>query len=359
MTWLFPLLFFLGILFWLPVRVEIDTPGQVYRLSWRYIFASVCLLAIFLFTPAGACYEKRGRPAENEGIAERPLLPQDILPPRLFTVVPRDIAIKAYFRFLKDLVAAYDTLVPYPLSEHLLVRTNPWIIDTLESTDYYRRKLRGDTLYTQPEAIVLHKGDTLFLPDSTRAFSLLERMRNTLIDVNIPEYRLRILEYGNTLYSFPVRVGKNRTQYLKTVGHAVDLRTRPGHGDVVRINRYPTFTDPVTGRKFTHTKRDDHVLTLMPQIPWVEVELNGRRYGQMIHPTTNPETLDRAYSNGCVGLGEADAWRFYYHAPLGTAVVFRYDLVVIGVAGDTVLLPDIYQWNKKSKTLNLVIRAVP
>jgi L,D-transpeptidase catalytic domain len=278
----------------------------------------------------------------------------------LFLVIPRDIRIKSYFRFLKETVAAFDSLAPYPLSEHLLVRANAWVIDTLESTDYYRRKQKGDTLRVQPDAVVLHKGDTLFIPDSLAAAALLERMQHTLIDVNIPEYRLRILEYGDTLYSFPIRVGKNKVRFLETTGRNTDLRTQPGEGSVVRINRYPVFVDPVTGKKFTHTKRDDHITTLMPQIPWVEVELNGRRYGQMIHPTTNPETLGRPYSNGCVGLGEADAWRFYYYAPLGTSVVFRYDLEVIGVSGDTLLLPDIYNWRrKKRQPLRAVIWVAP
>ncbi len=286
---------------------------------------------------------------------------RDTLPPRACVVVPRDISIKSYFRFIRETVSAFDTITPYPLSEYLLVHTNPWIIDSLESTDYYRRKQRGDTLLSQPNAVILHKGDTLFLPDSAAVFALLHRMQNTLIDVNIPEYRLRILVYGDTAYSFPIRVGKNKVRYLATAGHEVDLRTQPGSGSVVRINRYPTFTDPVTGKKFTHTKRDDKITTLMPQIPWVEVELDGRRYGQMIHPTTNPETLGRAYSNGCIGLSEADAWRFYYYAPLGTAVVFRYNLEVIGFSGDTLLLPDIYQWQgKKSRQpLKAVIRVVP
>ncbi|NUO00545.1 MAG: L,D-transpeptidase [Saprospiraceae bacterium] len=311
-----------------------------------------------------ACDKRREPTPETSGNSNDTMLtlPTDVadtIPERLFAIVPRDIPVKSYFKYLKETAAAFDTLVPYPLSEHLLVRANPWIIDTLENTDYYRRKLRGETLYRQPNEVVLHQGDTLFFPDSLSAGALLDAMKNTLIDVNIPEYRLRIIEYGKTLHSFPIRVGKNRIRHLKLAGHDVDLRTKPGKGAVVRLNQYPIFLDPVSGKKFTHTKRDDKITTLMPQIPWVEVELDGQRYGQMIHPTTNPETLEKAYSNGCVGLKEADAWRFYYHAPLGTAVVFRYDLEVIGVSGDTILLPDIYKWGKKTTRLRAVFRALP
>jgi L,D-transpeptidase ErfK/SrfK len=296
--------------------------------------------------------------AEKETTSTVAVTPDTIIP-RLFTIIPRNIPIKAYFRYLNKIVRQYDTLVPYPLSEQLLVRANPWIIDTLESTDYYRMKKKGIKLYSQPDAIVLHRGDTLFFPDSLAGFQLLDRIQNTLIDVNIPEYRLRILEYGDTLYSFPVRVGQNKARFLKTVGRVVDLRTKTGAGNVIRINRYPVFIDPVTGDTFVKTKRDDRVVTKMPQIPWIEVELNGKRYGQLIHPTSNQATVGKMYSNGCVGLKEADAWRFYYYAPIGTPVVFRYDLTIIGVAGDTILLPDIYKRGAKKEPLTAVIRVDP
>lgn len=283
----------------------------------------------------------------------------DTIPDRLFTVVPEDISIKAYFKFLNRIIARYDTLVPYPLSEHLLVRANAWIIDTLENTDYYRRKVHGDTLLVQPGATVLHRGDTLFFPDSLSALSLLDKMKHTRIDVNIPEFRLRIFENGKELYCFPIRVGQNRVRYLAEAGREVDLRTKTGDGSVIRTNRYPVFTNPVDGKRFTHTRRDDGITTLMPQIPWTEVELNGMRYGQMIHPTTNPATLGKAYSNGCVGLGEADAWRFYYYAPLGTPVAFRYDLEVVSASGDTITLPDIYKRGKKKQFVRAVIGVFP
>lgn len=283
----------------------------------------------------------------------------DSVPDLLFFVVPENIPVKSYFRFLQKVVAEYQPLVPYPLNEHLLVRANPWIIDTLQQTDYYRRKALGDTIWVQTEECILHRGDTLFFPDSMAAVALQDRINHTSIDVNIPEYRLRILEYGKEIYVFPVRVGQNRVRFLAEVGHSVDLRTKTGKGSVIRINRYPVFINPVDGKKFTHTRRDDGVTTLMPQIPWTEVEINGIRYGQMIHPTTNPKTLEKAYSNGCIGLREADAWRFYYSAPLGTHVTFRYDLQVVNEAGDTITLPDIYKRGKKKQAVRAVIGIFP
>jgi L,D-transpeptidase ErfK/SrfK len=81
----------------------------------------------------------------------------------------------------------------------------------------------------------------------------------------------------------------------------------------------------------------------MPQIPWIETEIDGVRNGQMIHPTTNPETLERAYSNGCIGTREGDAWIIYYYASLGTPIKIRYELSVKDQKGEMVVLKDIYQ----------------
>ena len=115
-----------------------------------------------LILPSSERFIGRGKGRIENRVPELVIMATDTLPPRVFTLVPRDIPVKSYFRFLKEIVAAYDTVVPYPLSEHLLVRANPWIIDTLENTDYYRRIQRNDTLLVQPDAIVLHGGDTLF-----------------------------------------------------------------------------------------------------------------------------------------------------------------------------------------------------
>ena len=81
--------------------------------------------------------------------------------PLLGIVVPRDIQMKRYFEFMDSLVVCYDSLVDYALTEHILVRNNPWIIDTLASYDYDVRILKGDTIMDQKEEVMLRKGDTL------------------------------------------------------------------------------------------------------------------------------------------------------------------------------------------------------
>ena len=82
--------------------------------------------------------------------------------------------------------------------------------------------------------------------------------------------------------------------------------------------------------------------TLMPQIRWIETEVNGVRNGQMTHPTTNPVTLGKASSNGCIGTRESDAWIIYYYAPPGTAITFRYDLKITNTTNQKVQMKNIY-----------------
>jgi L,D-transpeptidase ErfK/SrfK len=256
------------------------------------------------------------------------------------------IRIRDYFNFIDLLVNTYGDFTEYPLSEHLLVRANPWIIDTLANTDYYRMAARDSFVYDQKQLIILPKGNVLRIPDSLMGCTLLQNFENTHIDVNIPEFKLRIYQDSALLYTFPIRVGQNRKRYLVMGDRRTDLRTKLGNGVIIKHVKDPDFYNPVDGKRFYLTKRDDKKTTLMPQIPWLETEIDGIRNGQMIHPTTNPETLGKAYSNGCIGVREADAWIIYYHAPIGTPINIRYDLKVEDENGNEKVLGDIYGYEE-------------
>lgn len=279
---------------------------------------------------------------------EEPVLPALPKPKlRIAITIPRNITVTHYFPFMDSLIFHYDSLLNYPLTEHVLVLQNPWIIDTLRSFDYYLSIARGRFIENQREMVVLHRGDTLFLPTENEAFQLIDRLSHTLIDVNIPEYKLRIFIYDTIAYTFPVRVGRNEHRFLQTVGREVNLQTPIGDGIIVRIARDPYFVNPTNGHVYYMTRRDDGRYTRMPRIPWLEPMLNGQRPGSLIHPTTNPVTLEKAYSNGCVGTPEGDAWIIYYNAPIGTKVRFRYDLTGLNEAGDTLHFADIYGLEKR------------
>jgi L,D-transpeptidase ErfK/SrfK len=280
----------------------------------------------------------------NKGIVTEEIVPQaNVIPTFPKWIRLKDtIRIKDYFKHIDSLVTAYDSLTDYPLTEHLLVRANPWIIDTLANTDYYHMMERDSFVYDQKQMIVLKPSDSLIVPDAFMASQIIHRINNTMIDVNIPEFKLRIYEDSSLLYTIPVRVGQNRQRYLKMGDRITDLRTKIGKGTIVDHRRDPAFYNPVDGKRFYLTKRDDQRTTLMPQIPWIETEINGIKYGQLIHPTTNPKSLGKAYSNGCIGTRESDAWLVYYHAPIGTPIHLRYDLKVTDSDGNDVVLKDIY-----------------
>ncbi|ARV15820.1 L,D-transpeptidase [Polaribacter sp. SA4-12] len=262
--------------------------------------------------------------------------------------VKKDITVENYFQFLDSIVIKYDSLTTYKLTEHLLVRANPWIINTLKNTDYYLMKEKDSFVYNQKKMIVLKKGDQLILPDSKLAKKIYTSFENTKIDINIPEFKLRIFENSEELFSFSVRVGRNQKKYLKMAGRVLDLRTKTGEGTIVRHERFPDFYNPANGHQYYLTNRDDKKVTKLPQIPFIETEINGLRYGQLIHPTTNPKTLGKAYSNGCIGTNETDIWILYYYAPINTKIIIRYDLIIKdSVNGGNIILKDIYGYSKK------------
>jgi L,D-transpeptidase ErfK/SrfK len=258
-------------------------------------------------------------------------------------IVPKNIKVKDYFKYLDSIVNKYNISHSYTISEHLLVRYNPWIIDTLANTDYYRMMVRDSFVFNQKEMVVLQEGVKLKIPDSIEVKKMLTSFDNTRIDINIPEYKLRIYEDSLLLFEFPVRVGRNEKKYLAMSGKVQDLRTKTGSGTVVAHARNPDYYNPVNGHQYFLTNRDDKKVTKLPQIPFIETEINDVRYGQLIHPTTNPETLGKAYSNGCIGTRESDAWVIYYYAPISTKIMIRYDLNIIDASGIPINLKDIYK----------------
>jgi L,D-transpeptidase ErfK/SrfK len=316
-----------------------------------------------LLTGLSACRENsRATPASEPILVQKdsivPLAaPEE--PPLALALVSQDVEIRHFFTYLDKLVTQFDTLKTYPLTENLILRENPWILDSLVQTDYYLQRAKGNIVYDQPRMRILHAGDTIRIPGPEKAARLLGKMANTWLDLNIPAFEMRIMEGDSILYNIPVRVGKNETKRLELAGHEVDLRTRTGKGTIMRVNRYPIFIDPVNGERFKFTKRDDRRTTLMPQIPWIEPIIDGERYGQLIHPTTNPRSLGKAASNGCIGTSEADAWRIYFYAPVGTKVNIRYDLTAINSIGDTLHYRDIYAPKKKTKKNRTTAAIVP
>lgn len=257
-------------------------------------------------------------------------------------IVNKNIQVKSYFQYIDSIVKHYNSINNYKLSEHILVRHNPWIIDSLANTDYYRMIAKDSFVYNQKDLIVLRKGCSIKIPDSLESSNIEKEFKSTWIDLNIPEYKLRIYRDSVLLHEFLVRVGRNEKKYLKMAGRVLDLKTKTGSGTIVKHVKNPDYYNPVNGNQYFVTNRDDGKITKLPQIPFIETEINGIRDGQLIHPTTNQETLGKAYSNGCIGTKEADAWIIYYYAPIGTKIKIRYDLNILDKNGNKQTLKDIY-----------------
>ena len=323
-----------------------DQSVDTRKYKWLLLLsvAAVTISVLLFFATRAAC---------GNIPAAVPVITDTVPPPvrdyASFYVVTREVKVKDYFKFMDTLVRRLDSEVSFDLNEYILLRTNPRLLDSLMGTDYYLRKPRGEFVYNQKQLAVLHKGDTIFIPGDSLAARVRRQMEATWLDINIPEFRLRIVEGSDTLHTLPVRVGQNRQRFLETIGRDEILRTKTGVGKIIRVNKYPVWTNPVDGEEYKDTERDDGLRTKMPQIPWLEPEINGARYGQMIHPTTNPETLNKAYSNGCIGASEADSWLIYAMAPIGTRVVIRYDRMKITAQGDTVWLRHVYDKKKMKK----------
>lgn len=257
-------------------------------------------------------------------------------------IVNKNIQVKSYFQYIDSIVKHYNSINNYKLSEHILVRHNTWIIDSLANTDYYRMIAKDSFVYNQKDLIVLRKGCSIKIPDSLESSNIEKEFKSTWIDLNIPEYKLRIYRDSVLLHEFLVRVGRNEKKYLKMAGRVLDLKTKTGSGTIVKHVKNPDYYNPVNGNQYFVTNRDDGKITKLPQIPFIETEINGIRDGQLIHPTTNQETLGKAYSNGCIGTKEADAWIIYYYAPIGTKIKIRYDLNILDKNGNKQTLKDIY-----------------
>lgn len=115
----------------------------------------------------------------------------------------------------------------------------------MENTDYYRLKEKGIYNYDQQSIIVLRKGTKLIIPDSLMADSISKQLAETFLDVNIPEFKLRIVEKGKTIYTFPIRVGKSRSKYLAMVGRTLSLETKTGTGQILHVNKNAVYQNPV------------------------------------------------------------------------------------------------------------------
>ncbi|MCB0853665.1 MAG: L,D-transpeptidase [Bacteroidetes bacterium] len=273
----------------------------------------------------------------------------DSLAPLFYDIAEEEVVIHDYFSWINQRIERYDSLLPYSLNDGILIHANSWLIDTFAHSDYYYQQARGVMIENQREYTVIKPGDTLRIPSVKEARMIEEKLDQVRIDVNLPEYKLRLWSGDSLICVIPIRIGQNGRKYLATEGREFNLRTIIGKGTIVNILEDPRYVSFSTGKEYIYTRRDDGKTTRMPQIPSFEPEINGVCHGQLIHATTNPNTLGKAYSHGCMGTREEDAWRIYFYVRPGTPIEIRYDLYGVDEAGNPVEFEDVYQL--KNKTL--------
>lgn len=305
--------------------------------SCRVSLFTLFSLAIMIICSSGCSPRHDSEVTATKEVGTQEVVKQE----REYFVVSGEVLLRNYFQWMDSTLVEVNEDRLDTISEYELVHANLWIINALRKTDYYYQLEAGFLLDDVLSQVVLFRNDSLLIPSQDQLENIRISLFHTYLDINIPEYRLKIVQHDTSIYEMPIRVGKNDTAYLKMAGRTIDMRTKPGQGNIVEVIKNPTFINPKDNHIYTSTRRDDNRRTTLPNIPWLLPEINGFNHGQLLHPTTNKRTLGRAASNGCIGMSEADAWTTYYYAPVGTAVKIRYDLEVVS-SGDTIKLLDVY-----------------
>ena len=166
--------------------------------------------------------------------------------------------------------------------------------------------------------------------------------RDYEIYVNIPSFTLKLISGGECEKKYKIRVGKLATKTITGVGSVTKkfktsyFRYSSGEqkGEIIRYsNIRSSFNGKIVKRiKIPYDK-----------IKGVELEINGVVTGQIIHATTNPETLGHACSSGCIGLSIEDMLDLYGRVKSGTKVLIEYNPVEYH-DGFFYFHPDIYNY---------------
>ena len=155
------------------------------RRVWASLKVTILLCGTLMFFQC--TYEASMQKAVTD---EPPVLKEDSVAQLRYTVL-ENVQIKNYFEFIHAISVHFDSLLPYPINEYILVHHNPWIMDTLVHSDYYYQMERGHFVYDQTQMVVLPKGSDLIIPTEDEAAAISQLLTETVIDLNIPEFKIR------------------------------------------------------------------------------------------------------------------------------------------------------------------------
>ena len=146
------------------------------------------------------------------------------------------------------------------------------------------------------------------------------------IYVNIPSFTLRLISGGVCEKKYKIRVGKPASKTITGIGSITRkfktsyfrYASGPQQGEIIR---YSNIRSSYNGKIVKRIKIP------YDKIRGLELEINGEVTGQIIHATTNPETLGHACSSGCVGMSIEDMLDLYGRKKPGTKVLIEYNPV--------------------------------
>lgn len=163
------------------------------------------------------------------------------------------------------------------------------------------------------------------------------------IYVNIPSFTLRLIAGGVCEKKYKIRVGKLDKKTITGLGSVTRkfktsyfrYSSGPQQGEIIR---YSNIRSSYNGKIVKRIKIP------YDKIRGLELEINGVVTGQIIHATTNPETLGHACSSGCIGMSIEDMLDLYARVKPGTKVLIEYNPVEYS-DGVFQFYPDVYKLN--------------
>lgn len=147
------------------------------------------------------------------------------------------------------------------------------------------------------------------------------------IEIQVPAFSVRRFEGETLTGEYRCRIGKKTTP-TRTGSGIISARFNPTYfrydkgekaGEIIEYSRIRRY---LGGPVMKTIKIPYH-----QKIRGLELRINGTVSGQIIHSTTNPETVAHVYSSGCLGLYEDDMLALFNMTDKQTPVTILYDLI--------------------------------
>lgn len=164
--------------------------------------------------------------------------------------------------------------------------------------------------------------------------------------INIPQLRLFVYENGKLAKSYPIAVGKGKTQ------------TPPGEYEIGVKAFNPTWHIPASIQKERASKGLPAIKTIAPgpknPLGPVFVRFGDPKLGLGIHGTSAPSSVPSFASHGCVRLRSENALEFAKYIDKGSRVSVIYQQAVLNLDGNNNVWLSVYKDPYNLKAIDAV-----